>query len=266
MTSSISNSTTAHTQTKYNKNPNTYKKMNITLDQLQTLSFDELRDIAYTFDIPVEESETDSSLVSKVFQRYCEVKKYLSYTFVRQLGRKGKEGRTFLALDKRNREVAIKIFHSSKKASRIVREAKLQSRASNAGITPQVYDYDGDGKYIVMEKLDINLYDCFCNQKGQLTLRQQQEIVALFRVLDTCQIFHGDPNPLNFMKKGTRWYIIDFGFARAFSEPIRFRYGTTPNLKYMTLGILIHLRKIQPDTKLEYFEQMIREMKDALHP
>lgn len=225
------------------------------LDELRNISNRELRKIARTHHIPIPDSR--EHLILNIYEKYCDLKMFMSYTFIRQLGRDGKDGRTFLALDRNKKQVAIKVFKKTKSSSSIVREAKLQIEASKYGISPYVIEYDGDAKYIVMEKLDINLYDEFCKQNGQLTFEQQKSIVKLFDKLDKCNIFHGDPNPLNFMRKDSKWYIIDFGMAKKITDKVRFRYTSTPNIKYMTLGFLLQLRRVFSECKLEYITKLI---------
>lgn len=227
----------------------------IVLSELQHLSKYDLQKIARHYNVKV--SKDRQEMIRNIYERYCELKKYLSYTFIRQLGREGKDGRTFLALDSNKKQVAVKIFKKTKSSSSIEREAKLQIIASKYGISPKVIEYDGDAKYIAMELLDINLYDTFCEQDGQLTTEQQREIVRLFKKLDKCKIFHGDPNPLNFMKKDNKWYIIDFGMARKIDEKICFRYSETPNMKYMTLGFLLQLRRVYSQCSLEYITKIV---------
>lgn len=229
--------------------------MKIVIDELKELSYQCLYDIAKRYEVPV--SKNREELIQNIYKRYCDVKKYVSYTFIRQLGREGKDGRTFLALDHNNQEVAIKMFRKDKKSSSIEREAKLQIIASKYGLSPKVIEYNGDAKYIVMEKLDENLYDCFCSQNGQLTHEQQKEIIKLFKKLDECKVFHGDPNPLNFMKKDGQWYIIDFGFAKPINDKINMKYTKNPNMKYMSLGFLLQLRSVYPKCKLDYITKIV---------
>jgi predicted Ser/Thr protein kinase len=223
------------------------------LTELENLSSSELKKIATKFEIPI--CSTKTNLIKNIYDRYCDIKKYVSYTYVRQLGHEGKDGRTFLAIDDEKNEVAIKIFRKNKSSSSIEKEARLQIIAADYGISPKVINYDGEGKYIVMEKLDINLFDCFREQNGQLTSSQQKAVIKLFRKLDECKVFHGDPNPLNFMKKGNKWYIIDFGFAKAINEKNILRYGETPNMKFMPLGFKLKLRGIYSKCTLEYIEK-----------
>lgn len=231
--------------------------MRITRKELTALSTNTLKRLSKIMDVPYTEDVKE--MVKQLYRRYKSYEQFSSFILIRQLGREGKDGKTFLSLNEQYREIAVKQFKPDKKSSSIVREAKLQMRASEHGLSPRVFAYDGEEKYISMEKLDTNLYDCFCKQGGELTVSQQKEVVKLFRQLDECGIFHGDPNPLNFMKKKGQWYIIDFGFAKPINERVRFRYGQTPNLKYMTLGFLIQLTSIRPDTKLQYIRKIVKE-------
>jgi len=229
-------------------------KMDNLLIELHGLDSDDLKDIARKFNISLTPSGK-TALIQRIYNRYCDIKKYISYTYVKQLGHEGKDGRTFLALDEHNHEVAIKIFRKHKNSHSIEREAKLQSIAAEKGIAPKVLHYDGEGKFIVMEKLDVNLFDCFKKQNGQLTRSQQKWIIKLFKKLDECKVFHGDPNPLNFMKKGNKWFIIDFGFSKLMNRTNRLRYGDTPNMTYMPLGLKMKLRKVYEHCELEIIER-----------
>jgi hypothetical protein len=46
------------------------------------------------------------------------------------------------------------------------------------------------------------------------------------------------------MKKGKRLYIIDFGFARKIDDKIIKKYGSNPNIKLMTLGLILKLKDL----------------------
>jgi predicted Ser/Thr protein kinase len=229
----------------------TYKQLQSTL---QSTSTADLVHLCRKFNIP-HSNVTKTVLVSRICDRYFNVKKYIKYTYLHQLGRAGKDGRTFLATDQDKRLVAIKIFSTKKGSTSIVREAKLQMVASAHGIAPKVYEYDGDGKYIVMEKMDVNLFDCFRQQDGALTREQQKALISLFKALDACKVFHGDPNPLNFMQKNGKWYVIDFGFAKPINDRTIPKYGKTPNMTYMPLGFKLKLTRIYDKCQLKYIDK-----------
>lgn len=235
-------------------NTHPIKDIKTVKSHLQDIPQSDLVHFCKKFNIPVDNA-TKAVLVSRITERYFSVQKYIRYTYLEQLGREGKDGRTFLAVDnKTGRKVAIKIFSKTKSASSIVREAKLQTIAAKHGIAPKVYDYSGEGKYIVMEKMDVNLFDCFRLQQGKLNKDQQLSLIRLFRELDKCKVFHGDPNPLNFMQKNGKWYVIDFGFSKPINERTIPKYGQTPNMTYMPLGFKLKLTKVH-DCVLKYIEK-----------
>jgi len=229
----------------------------ITLSEIRNIPFNELYDFCKRFGVHISEPYYKTDVEHAIFDQYCKLRKYTSYTYLEQLGREGKEGRTFLALDKDSKQVAIKVFKKDKKASDIEREAKMQMIASEHGLSPKVLHYDTNGRFLVMEKMDENLYDCFTKQNGQLTVEQQKAVIHLCNKLDECKVFHADPNPLNFMSKNNKWYIIDFGFAMPIETRTIIRFGETPNIKYMPKGFFNKLRKIYPDTKLEYIQKYV---------
>jgi len=221
----------------------------------ETLSHSQLKTIAHIYNLP---GKTKEELVTTLSAHYYKLKKYMSYTYIRQLGSEGKDGRTFLVKDRKRKEYALKLFRDNKNVNQIQKEVDFQVMCSECGIAPKIVDFDIKGKYIVMEKLDDTLYDYFVKQNGQLTISQQKHAVNLFKKLDDCGVLHGDPNPLNFMKKGRKWYMIDYGFAEKITSTTRRRFGKNPNFKCMTLGLLLKLRDIYPETKLEYLEQVMK--------
>lgn len=201
---------------------------------------------------------TKKELVKSIEDHYYELKKYIPYTYIKQLGVEGKDGRTFLVQDKSKQYYALKLFKKNKHNSKIKKEVDLQIQASKYGISPKIIEYDTRGKYIVMEKLDDTLYHYFVKQGGELTLYQQKSVVKLFEKLDQAGVLHGDPNILNFMKKGNRWYMIDYGFASKITNTTLRRYGNHPNVTAMTMGLIIQCRKLNPNSKLEYLEDILK--------
>lgn len=229
------------------------------MDDLHILTIPELARICKKFDIPIPGNQVNKAhLLSLIQQRFNQVRKYKKYTYIQQLGREGKDGRTFLALSETGQEVAIKIFSPTKNPKSIEREAKLQMVAAQHGIAPQVIEYDPEGRFIVMEKLDANLFDLFKEQNGTLTHSQQKSLIRLFQALDKCKVFHGDPNPLNFMCKNGKWFVIDFGFSKPINRTTIPRYGETPNMTYMPLGFKLKLQKISNQVKLDYIERFCK--------
>jgi predicted Ser/Thr protein kinase len=226
------------------------------MEDLHILTIPELSRVCKKFNIAISGSQINKTyLITLIRERYNQIRKYKKYTYIQQLGREGKDGRTFCALSETGQEVAIKIFSTTKNSKSIEREAKLQMIAAQHGIAPQIIEYDPDGKYIVMEKLDTNLFDLFKQQNGSLTRSQQKSLIQLFQALDKCKVFHGDPNPLNFMSKNGKWYVIDFGFSKPINKTTIPRYGETPNMTYMPLGFKLKLQKIYDQVKLDYIER-----------
>lgn len=205
--------------------------------------------------IPYKPTERKKDLIQLIITQYYNVKKHIFYTFITQLGREGKDGRTFLATDKRNQQVAIKVFKSHVSENDILKEVELQKKAARKGIAPQIIDYCPHGKYIVMDTLEHTLYDSFKSQNGVLTKQQQQHVIRLFRDLDQAGVFHGDPNPLNIMYKEGRWYMIDFGFAEPINSNTIQKYGSTPNMTYMPIGLYLKLKHIYNKCSVSYIER-----------
>ena len=73
--------------------------------------------------------------------------------------------------------------------------------------------------------------------------------------MDETGVFHGDPNPANFMLKGASMYMIDYGFARDIDDKLVKKYETnTPNTKFMILGLILKLKEIyrEHNPNIEY--------------
>jgi serine/threonine protein kinase len=229
--------------------------MNESALDLSTLSHREMKTIAKQFNIEYSNiSKTD--LQKALEDQYYKVKKYVGYMYIKQLGYKGKDGRTFLARSESDgKEYAVKVFKDSKSPTRIKKEVLLQNIAASSGIAPHIVDYNTKGKYIVMDKLDKTLFEVFREQKGKLTKRQQRQIIQCFKQLDKCGIFHGDPNPCNFMLKDDKWYAIDFGFSKKIDDKVIKKHTKTPNMKYMPAGMILKFKSVHPDTSLDIFEK-----------
>lgn len=244
----------------------------LNLDTLHKLTKEQLIQVYKSLKLNTDLSSASKKRIIKIIKdNYHALKKYEKYIFIRQLGREGREGRTFLVMNHKSHEqFAMKLFKnyeeykandkkSYKKPIDIKKEAELLTKASKKGISPKVIEYDEYGRYIVMEKLNTNLFECFVQQGYELTENQQKSIVELFKKLDKCKIFHKDPNPPNFMRKNGEWYIIDFGFATPITKKIIQEYSDKPNLHYMTLGLYTKLRQINKKCKLAYFKEIIKQ-------
>lgn len=198
-------------------------------NDLNKLSISELRNISLKFKIQIPKQSSKNKIIDVLYEYYYKLHKYTLYTFIRQLG-SGYDGTVFLVHDVRNKhnnkhnEYVFKRFKNKSK-SRIEKEVKMQRIAHDKGISPAIIDYNVDDSYIVMEKLDITLYKIYKETK-QLTDIQKQQIRHICKVLDKCGIHHRDPNPCNFMYKGNKLYIIDYGFAKIVPKNLHLNEST----------------------------------------
>ena len=134
--------------------------------------------------------------------------------------------------------------------------------AAKHDLSPKIKEIDTDNRYIVMEKLDFNLIDYIKKNKGILSISVQKRIIEIVNKLDEIKVFHGDPNPLNFMFKGNKLYIIDFGFSKKINSNIKKDHGTVfVNKKFMILGLLIKLKEVYttkfPEIKCELLKNSL---------
>ena len=169
----------------------------------------------------------------------------------------GKDGIVYTLLY-RGREYAVKQFKPQKSLNKIQLEADLQTRAANIGISPKVKECNLDKRYIRMDKLDKSLYKLMQKKGGKLPIKYQKSIVEMADKLDKLGIFHNDPNIANFMIKGDKLYIIDYGFAKPINTRIIKKYTNTPNKKYMVWGFLLKCREeFGPDIKYSYLSKQL---------
>jgi tRNA A-37 threonylcarbamoyl transferase component Bud32 len=177
------------------------------------------------------------------------------------LGNKGKEGTTYLVRDVNDREFAMKTFRKTKSSNTLKNEYTLQKMASKVGIAPRVVEYDSVSKYIVMEKMDVHLVDLMKKQQGNLLRWQQKQILEIFDKLDKVGVFHADSNILNYMMKGKKIYLIDFGFSKEITTRLCKKLGTKyPNMRMMTLGLVLKLKDMKcPPSSWKYLRRHISE-------
>jgi len=140
----------------------------------------------------------------------------------------------------------MKFFKEKKSVDFLKIEAELLKIGAKAGISPKVKEVNTVFKFIVMDKINQNLFDLLKEWKGELSNHFQTEIVRIVMTLDKIKVFHGDPNPLNFMVgNGETLYIIDYGFGKKIDEKLVKKYGTKEiNMKFMILGFILKLREI----------------------
>jgi predicted Ser/Thr protein kinase len=231
---------------------------------LEETTFGDLKKMAKEMGLSSRRSK--SEYIEDIQQAFGEYENYKTakvdkYTRIRQLGNKGKEGTTYLVRDAKDREFAMKTFRKTKSSNTLKNEYLLQKIAAKDGIAPRVVEYDSVSKYIVMEKMDVHLVDVMKKQKGNLLRGQQYQIIDIFENLDKAGVFHADSNILNYMMKGKKIYLIDYGFAKEITPRLCKKLGTnTPNMRMMTLGLVLKLTEIGcPPSSWKYLKKYISE-------
>jgi tRNA A-37 threonylcarbamoyl transferase component Bud32 len=232
--------------------------------QLEKYTCTELRLMAEKMDLRIYRGKSD--LIREITEAFREYEAYKKdkidkYERCEQLGEKGKEGTTFLVRTKDGSEYAMKTFRKQKSSTNLRREADLQKMVATLGVSPQVIEIDTVSKYIVMEKLDLHFVDLLKQQNGILTKRQQKQIISIYKKMDRARVFHGDANLLNYMYKGDKLYIIDFGMAREITPSLIKKLGTeTPNMHIMSLGMALKLRDLKcPSRSYSYIVKHLCE-------
>ena len=165
------------------------------------------------------------------------------YVKIKQLGKEGKEGIVYLVMNPSNgKKYAMKTFRSRKSGRTLEKEAFFQYLASKKDISPKIYEYNPEYKYIVMDILDQTLVDILRAQNGSLTSDQQKQILNLYSKLDDVGIMINDANPLNIMEKRGKLYAIDYGFAK-FTDHKDFANYPRPNSQLMPIGLITWLKE-----------------------
>ena len=227
--------------------------MSITKKELQLLDKNELISFTKKWNIKVNINSTKSQIINNILNIINNTK----YKIIKKIGDKGQQGIVYLA-KRGNKEYAMKTFKQNKSGKTLEKEAKLQELASKYGISPKVYDYNIEEKYIVMDKLEGNILELIRDQGGILTLSQEKRIIDIFKILDKISIYHRDPNPLNFLyNKNKKIYIIDYGLAREIDENLIKKHGDKINVKLMSIGFLLKIRSVFSNIKLDYIKRYL---------
>lgn len=221
---------------------------------LEKYKISELKEFASDMNIEIGKC-TKTELIEKLLIPLKEYEEYKirredRYERLEQLGKAGKEGVTYLVRDKNGDEYAMKTFKKNKSSDGIILESELQHKASKMGIAPIIYDVDTVFNYIVMERLDMHLFDVMKKQNGELTKAQQNDVIRLFKKLDDCGIFHNDSNIMNYMYKisgdSKKLYLIDYGLSKEINEKLVTKLNTSkPNIKIMLLGFVLKLKEMK---------------------
>jgi tRNA A-37 threonylcarbamoyl transferase component Bud32 len=217
-------------------------------DFINHLSLDELKQIAEELKLEKNDKKDLKQEIINCFREYEDYnkKKIDLYQVIRQIGNEGKDGVTYLVKSRRTGEkYAMKTFSKRKSVNNIKKEANLQEEVSKFGICPKVIEVDLVNNFIIMECMKEHLIKKIIKQKGDLTEKQQKDIIELFKKLDEAKVFHGDANLLNYMyDKNDKLCIIDFGLSKKIDQKLIKKLGTsTPNYYYMTLGFVLKLKE-----------------------
>jgi tRNA A-37 threonylcarbamoyl transferase component Bud32 len=216
-------------------------------ENLNELNYFQLKTMAIEMGLKVRRSKKDLIIsISKAFDEYNEYKKDKldKYKKSEKLG-EGKEGTTYIVKTKSGNKYAMKTFRKQKSSKNLRKEAELQQIAASVGISPNVVDIDTVSKYIVMDLLDRHLWEDVVKKKGLLEKTYQKQIISIFKKLDECGVFHADANVLNYMIKGKKLYIIDFGMAKQITSELKKKLKTnSPNMTFMTLGLILKLKEM----------------------
>ena len=161
-----------------------------------------------------------------------------------QIGNEGKEGVTYLVKDKNGDPLAMKVFRKTKSPVTLRREADLQQTAAVQGAAPNVIEVDTVMKTITMERMGRHLLDVILSNHC-LNESQQRGLVRLFNRLDDAGVFHGDSNLLNYMIRGKKIYLIDYGMSKMIDGNFIKKVKTSrPNMTLMALGFILKLKEL----------------------
>lgn len=233
--------------------------------QLQNLTYIQLKQLANLMNLTPKRSKMELIFdIIPCYEKWEEyrVNKIDHWTYIQQLGEKGKEGTTFLVKTDKFPSTgpyyAMKTFSKKKSSQKLILEATLQQKAADVGVAPQVIDIDPISKTITMQCMDKHLLDMLMKTR-QLSTNQQRQIISIYKKLDKIGVFHGDVNLMNYMYQGGQLYMIDFGMSKAINETLIKKLGTkTPNLTIMTLGLIIKLKNMKfTKNSWEYLKQFL---------
>ena len=234
-------------------------------DYANTLNYEQLEVFAKSICVKITKGSNKAEILelvkTKLKDRFIELCNVNSDGKVEAkiLGKKGKEGIAKVVWDQRDKVHRVKKqFRKAKSANTLTREGQLQTLASSHGISPKVYEINVDDKYIVMEMMEKKtLIDIILKNKEAgrqlLSNKEQMELIDLFKRLDSIGLFHGDPNPYNFLKFPNDYHdkkvagkfgIIDYGFGKMSENARELKlYNGKPNESLMLVGLLVILKK-----------------------
>ena len=201
-----------------------------------------IQDIGFILD--VKPCKSDEQMVKKLYKLLDMSKPPSKMKKMERVGNSGKEGEVFKVVI-RGKEYALKQFRKSKSINRIREEAFLQQIGAHNDLSPIVRHIDTENRNIVMDLMDKSILDIIVSNDGLIPFKFQKQIIDIFKKLDSIGVFHADPNPTNFMLKGQKIYLIDYGFAVPITPALMKKHKTdTPNMKFMVLGLMSRLKEL----------------------
>ena len=236
---------------------------------IKKLKLSELKSLSSRLELKGVSALSKEKLADKIISELKDFEKYQQneeqkYKKVRQLGQEGKEGTTYLVIDNStNKRYAMKQFRPSKSIDKMTREAELQQIAAQHGLSPGVIDVNNHYRYIIMEKLDKSLFEILREGRGDLSEDLQMQIIRILKKLDEIKIFHADPNPSNFMVRGKKLYIIDYGFGKKIDKRLVTKHGTENlNMHFMVLGFLLKIKEICGKVPLYKYKVLVKYLSE----
>jgi predicted Ser/Thr protein kinase len=248
---------------KINKKPKTVvkdldlKDANVTDVQNVADEPNQLKGLLKKYQSDIDRSITPENKITKSRK----LSKNKKYQIINQLGDKGKEGTTYHVKNPKGEDYAMKTFNPNKSITNLQNEGNLLKIAGENEISPKVIEIDETNKYIIMEKCDSNLFDLLKQTNGVISEYVQDEILKIIKNLDKIGIFHGDPNPLNFMFKKGKLCIIDFGFAKKIDDNLIKNYNGEKKLnkKFMILGFMLKVKDLFKERNPDLQFSVLRE-------
>ena len=172
------------------------------------------------------------------------------YTLQERLGR-GSFGEVYSCKNKQERPLAAKLEERRKKSGRarggpsqLHYEHRIYKLLAGGSGIPKVHDYftDGDYNVMIMDKLGKSVEDVLVEQGGSLTadivVAIGRKVLAALKHVHDNGVAHRDLKPQNMMlscnASDTNVYLIDYGLAKRFNDPVTGHIPYSQNKRGLT--------------------------------